>query len=77
MKQIVQKYNEVSSLPCPPLPPLVTDGEITVPHSTKHQLGYVSQSSVSLSDKSLLEECISAVRDYDKIKSELEAVQQR
>jgi hypothetical protein len=32
---------------------------------------------VSLSDKTLLDECISAVRDYDKIKLELEAVQQR
>ena len=66
-----------NSIPSPTHPPLVTDGDISVPLSTKHQLGYVSQSSVSLSDKTLLDECISAVRDYDKIKLELEAVQQR
>ncbi|GMH57284.1 hypothetical protein TrST_g8280 [Triparma strigata] len=77
IKQIVAAYSDKNGLPYDPPLPLVTDGKVLPPFAKKFRMGYISQSSVSLSDKTLMEECVNSVHNYEKIKKELEAVQER
>ena len=75
MKQVVAAYNEHNRIPFVPPLPLVTEGKVHPPLSSKYRMGYISQSSVSLSDKTLMEECMNSVHNYEKVKRELEDVQ--
>lgn len=77
IKQIVAAYSEKNGLPHEAPLPLVTDGKVLPPLATKFRMGYISQSSVSLSDKTLMAECVNSVHNYEKIKWELEGVQER
>ena len=56
VKQVVAAYHEHNKIPFVPPLPLVTEGRVHPPLSNKYRMGYISQSSVSLSDKTLMEE---------------------
>ncbi len=77
VKQLVNEYYTSNGMPPVQQHPLITEGALSAPRSEKYRMGYISQSSVSLSDRTVLDECVASIHNYDKIKSDLEDAQNK